>query len=310
MTTGLEALVSLSGGATARYRWFSEGPRSTRGTVIMLAGLGALARESTALATVAEALAVAGHQAAAVDWTGAVVERTIAGDVEAVIAVHEALIADAAIDPGRVVLFGHSLGALVAALSASAIGVAGVVTYGAALRRFADALEVGAAQQLPLRGFAADVAQREARAAGALYRAVLREGRSRRELAQRSPALLACVAAADLTDDTLFGSAIGYLRSVDAIDPKAAWQTVPCPVHVLQGSFDWVVGPRDAEEIAGLARAGTAASVPSADHYLGEHPDLASSMRQRGAGRASARAGAAVVASCDVLLNHAALAGA
>jgi pimeloyl-ACP methyl ester carboxylesterase len=255
--------------------------------------------------SLSHALAAAGKRTIAVDWCGPRALRTITSDVEAVIAVHEAFVAERRVDPARVALFGHSLGALVAALAASVVSVAGVVVYGAAARRFADALEVGAARQLPLRGFAADQAAREASMAGVLYRAVLRDGASRRSLAAASPARLACVAAADLTDDTLFGATLGYLRSVDAIEPEAAWRGTSCAVRAIQGGFDWTVGAGDAPEIAGWSRAGAAEIVPRADHCLLEHANLASSMHARGAGRPSRGATTAVVASCDVLLNHA-----
>ena len=285
----------------ARYRVVDPHTRSGS-TIMLLAGLGAHACDTPMLSPLIDALAHAGHRSVMVDWHGPRGARTVASDVEAVLAVHEALVESRAIDSANVVLFGHSIGALVAALAASVASFAGVVVYGAAARRFADALEVGTSRQLPLRGFTREAAEQETRLSGRLYRAVLRGGLACEALPRE---LLASVAAGDLRGDALFGQPIEYLRSIDAIEPEAVIRRVACPLHAIQGGFDWVVGDGDAHAIAAWSRLGTALSIAKADHYLGSHVDLESSMRERGRGAPSGEAVAAVVASCEVLLNHA-----
>lgn len=310
MTSGLEPdceLVDLE--ARAQARFLHRAPQSQSGkTVVIHAGLSASAIDAQPYRMLGEALLRAGWATVAVEWRGPEAGRTITSDVEASAAVMEVLAARGLLSPERSVLFGHSLGALAAALLAGVLPVAGVVVYGAAARRWAEALERAAEQQLPLRMANGADARVEASRAGLLYRSVLRAGRSREQIAALEPHLLETLAAGDLGPRHLFGAPISYLRSVDAIEPRVAWQRVQSPVCAIQGELDWVAGEGDASTIASWVRAQSTPAksilVPRADHYFGEHESVSASMRDRGRGMRSSAALQAVVAGCDDLLNH------
>lgn len=156
------------------------------------------------------------------------------------------------------VVFGHSVGGIIAALLAR--DVAGVMVYGTPVMRWLDCLLDSTERQLAMRG-----ASDEAIAARlAAIRELARTG----ELNGRSAA---------------------YHEQLHALDLEAAWREVVSPVLVLRGEHDWVVRADDQARIAGLARGPTSiVDLPGLDHLFGHHADRDASLREYGIGRADA----------------------
>jgi pimeloyl-ACP methyl ester carboxylesterase len=253
-------------------------------TLLILPGLGArdVTNDEDLYGSVARRAAARGLRAVRARTHG--LPSALVTDVEVALAALERF------GTGGIVLFGHSLGAVVAPLVAGPVCARGIITFGAPARRWADALTEGAARQLAP-GLDAVDREREVESAGTLYRAVLREKRKRSAL---DASLLASIAAKDLTDTTLHGSPIDYLRTIDAVDPSLAWRRSSGACVALQGEHDWVVGEGDASTIAGwVAEAGRtaeAATLERIDHYGREHSSLAASWEARGRGPLSERA--------------------
>jgi uncharacterized protein len=170
-----------------------------------------------------------------------------------------------------VVIFGHSVGGIIASqLAASA---AAVIVYGTPVMPWIDCLLDSIERQLHLRGAPA---------------------------AEIEVQLAAVHALADRGE--LNGRSAAYHAQLHALDLEAAWRSVTVPVLVLRGEHDWVVRADDQARIAELAGGpATIVDVPALDHLFGAHDDRDASLRDYGIGRADPALATATVAWLDGL---------
>jgi alpha-beta hydrolase superfamily lysophospholipase len=154
------------------------------------------------------------------------------------------------------VLFGHSVGGIIAPLLACDIAPAAVIVYGTPVLPWLACLKDSTRRQLALRGAPeAEIASRVA---------ALDELKQRGELNGRSAA---------------------YHAQLDEVDIATAWRGVTAPVLVVRGEHDWVVDADDQARIATLAEGPTEiVDLAGLDHLLGWHPDRDASLRDYGAG--------------------------
>ncbi len=168
------------------------------------------------------------------------------------------------------VLFGHSVGGIIAAQLASA-ELAGVMVYGTPVMRWLDCLLDSTQRQLVLRGA------------------------SEHEIAERQDAIKQLATIGELN-----GRSAAYHEQLHALELEAAWRAVAVPVLVLRGEHDWVVRADDQARIRELARGDTAlVDLPGLDHLFGWHADRDASLRDYGSGRADASILDATVAWLD-----------
>ena len=164
------------------------------------------------------------------------------------------------------VLFGHSVGGIIAASLAGTNGgdgdgggraIAGVITFGAPASRWLECLLDTTRRQHAMRGDPRDVIER-----------------ATAELSERA------------FSTGVNGRSAAYHMQLEAFDPAALWSRVHAPVLVVRGEHDWVVRDDDQARIASLV-AGSAdiIDLPGLDHVLGWHPDREASLRDYGAGR-------------------------
>lgn len=137
-----------------------------------------------------------------------------------------ALQATPGIDPGRVFVFGHSLGAMLTPrIVARAEGASGGVLYAASARRMLDLLPEQVARQGELQG--ADTAA----TAAAL---------------ERINEAVARLRAGEVFDTTpVLGAPAGYFRSTEELDPVAEARAVRQPLLILHGGRDLQVTETD-----------------------------------------------------------------
>ncbi len=254
-------MAPLEHGGTARFAF--RAPPDSVGTALLIAGLNARVLEDELFEALTGALLARRVAVLRCEWAGPEAKRSLTSDVEAMISALDR--SGAATSPRCV--FGHSLGALTAALVCGATKTTGLVVVGAAASRWADALGHAAQRQLPWLGLGAADLEREVSAARALYLRTIRDG-------------------ASLDGGELFGAPLSYLRSIDAVEPALAFARVGAPVLALQGQWDLAVAAGDHERIAGFSahpksRARTLAGV---DHYLRGHASEAASAGARGKG--------------------------
>jgi alpha-beta hydrolase superfamily lysophospholipase len=154
------------------------------------------------------------------------------------------------------VLFGHSVGGIIAAQLAADLLLAGVMVYGTPVMRWLACLQDSARRQMMLRGSTDD-------------------------------AIAAQVAELARLADTgeLNGRSAAYHAQLDALDLEAAWRGVTAPILVVRGEHDWVVADHDQARIADLAAGPTTiVDVPGLDHLFGWHADREASLRDYGIG--------------------------
>ena len=173
-----------------------------------------------------------------------------------------------------VVVFGHSVGGIIAAQLA-ATDLAGIIVYGTPVMRWLDCLLDSVERQLALRG------------------------------APRSEIDAELAAIHDLArTGELNGRSAAYHEQLHALDLEAAWRAVAVPLLVLRGEHDWVVRAGDQARIAELARGPTAlVDLDGLDHLFGWHADRAASLRDYGVGRADVSIVAATVTWLDRLVS-------
>lgn len=166
----------------------------------------------------------------------------------------EALIASSAhpaIDRERIVLFGHSVGGMIAPILAREGIARAIAVYGTSSLRWYACLEASARRQLALRGVAPDEIDRRL---------------------------------SDLRSLPWYYRSQAFHRELDAVDLEAAWRTVDRPLLVLHGEHDYVVSREEHERIAALVPGAELVELPGLDHLFTRHGDAAASLASYGAG--------------------------
>jgi pimeloyl-ACP methyl ester carboxylesterase len=145
------------------------------------------------------------------------------------------------VDPDRLAIFGHSIGAMQAPLVAARVPVRSIVAYGTTARRFSAHMIPNARRQLALRGVSGD----------ALTRAMAAET----ELAD-------AIAGDDSSGPTqAYGRYMAYLRQLDRTDIAQAWSRYEGDVLLLHGEHDVVTDADDHRALADLLHARVRGSV-------------------------------------------------
>ncbi len=171
------------------------------------------------------------------------------------------------------IVFGHSVGGIIAAVLAGEPDITGVIVYGTPATSWLDCLRDSTRRQLELRGA------------------------SPADIARRVAALDELVRAGELN-----GRTAGYHAQLAALDLEAAWRAVACPLLVVRGEYDWVVRADDQARIATLASGPTTiVDLPQLDHLYGWHDSHEASLRDYGGGVAHPAVAEATLAWLDRL---------
>ena len=186
-----------------------------------------------------------------------------------------ALKASPAVDVGRIVLVGHSMGGLLGPLLAAETPVAGVAAVSTAGLPWFEYTLANTRRQLALVGLTpaeVDARMRDAVAANA---AVFVEGRSPEAVVAEHP---------DWAEFFQLPQHVSYFQQVAGYDPGAVWAAADAPALLVAGGADFVTDPAEHERIAAVAndvRPGTAryVLVPDLDHFGNRVPDAEGSLR-------------------------------
>ncbi len=180
-------------------------------------------------------------------------------------------------DPRAIVLFGHSVGGMTAALlaqrhssindadgrahdAATTPTVRGAMLYGTSALPWFDCLEASSRRQLALRG-----------ASAATIALAIAQERS------------------SLGVSTIERRCAQYHQQLHEADIARKWRDAACPALVLHGELDWVVGSAEQHELAALIDAqapgrATLRELVGLDHAMTRHADLAASLAAYGEG--------------------------
>ena len=162
---------------------------------------------------------------------------------------------DAATPP--LILIGHSVGGMIAPLLYDE-RIAAIVAIGTSSRHWLSCLDESARRQAKLAGVDPEEAVRG-------QRDVIASGHDERSRA--------------------------FHEQLDAVDLRAAWSRVRCPVLVLHGEYDWVVSEEESRELVQLVPGARLERLDGLDHALTAHATLADSRAHFGRGRVSDQPG-------------------
>ncbi len=170
------------------------------------------------------------------------------------------LSADPDVDPGRILIFGHSMGGVWGPLLAGERPIRGIAVYGTFARTWLEyALENGR-RQAALAGTPAGeidgAMHREAEASHYLYA----EKMSPKEMVRQHPELRGWVEES-FTDETYYsGLHYRFLQQLSDKNLAAAWEAFPGSVLAVWGKADFLSGEVDHRLIARIANARRAGS--------------------------------------------------
>lgn len=183
---------------------------------------------------------------------------------------------------GRIFLFGHSLGGIIAPL-VTTDAVAGVMVFGTVSQPWYDYMLENFERQDQLAGLSpAEIAARQVLRAE-FQQGLLFAGETPVELIARMPD------SRELPDVQLadgahyFGRSVRFFTELAAVDPERAWRQVWQPVLAIHGEYDWVSARSDHEAIARFT-GGKFQSLPRMDHGFLRYESLTESFSARGTG--------------------------
>jgi pimeloyl-ACP methyl ester carboxylesterase len=190
------------------------------------------------------------------------VERSGVGDSEgpasretdffADVAAYRAALESLRGDPGvrSVILFGHSVGGMIAPLLASeGSGIDGVVVFGTSAWRWHECIVRTTRRQRELAGLQGEALESYVSGWAELNGRVCRDGLTPEQVFAQSPRLRMLEGSA-ARGNALFGRVVAFYQQLDRVDLRALWSTVACPVLVAHGEYDWVCATDEGREIA------------------------------------------------------------
>jgi uncharacterized protein len=181
-------------------------------------------------------------------------------------------------DVDSIVLFGHSVGGMIAPfLGGAPSGIAAIAVFGTSARKWSECIALGTRRQRLLAGVPDDEELDRYVASWAdIHSRVLGGGLTPEEVFELSPSLRALESPA-CTGRTMFGRDVSYFQQLERLDLPSLWATTNVPVLVLAGLNDWVCGADDAEAIASCAPHARLVELEGIGHDMLHHEDLARS---------------------------------
>ena len=187
-------------------------------------------------------------------------------------------------DDDRLMLFGHSLGAMLAPQLAELSPVQAMVVFGAGAVPIAQALieAIERHAQLTL-GSGTAVVERSEQIAE-LIRLVVCGQRTPAEVFAQRPDL-AAIAPSHFHHDQAYQRVVSFYHQLQARDIAASWQRYAGPTLALHGGGDYVTSRQDAAQIVEwVGEAAQLRELPGVDHHMSDAaadkpPRLASALR-------------------------------
>jgi alpha-beta hydrolase superfamily lysophospholipase len=168
-------------------------------------------------------------------------------ETEAYTAALKALRAERRVDPGRIYLFGHSIGSVIAPALTADSPVRGVIVAEAVGRNWFEYELANLRRQLELGGdSAAQVDEALARKERCMHRLLI-DGEDERQIESREP---------DCKTPNSYPASAEYMRQAAAQNVARLWEQMPqVPVLAIYGDADIVTDPADHRRIVDIVRA-------------------------------------------------------
>jgi pimeloyl-ACP methyl ester carboxylesterase len=183
---------------------------------------------------------------------------------------------------GRIFLFGHSLGGIVAPLVVTD-AVAGVMVYGTASEPWYDYVIENFERQDRLAGLSPEEVEQRRSLRSEFQQGLLFAGEPPVKLIERIPESRSLPDVQLADDFHYFDRSVPFFMELAAVDPARAWRQVWQPVLALHGEYDWVSARADHERIARLT-GGKFQSLPRMDHGFLSYESMDESFSSGGTG--------------------------
>ncbi len=187
------------------------------------------------------------------------------------------------VDPAKVFLFGHSMGAAFGPMIASENPVKGIAVYGAAARTWFEYLMDTLRYQGLVAGDSFENTDEKVRQGAQLMALVFLEGKSAAEVKQSHPQL-APLADAVFPGGLFNGKSLVFWRQLQQINFASTWSTLDANVLSVRGASDFVTYDADHRLIADIVNRahpgrGRFVVLPESDHLFHRFATEADSMQ-------------------------------
>ncbi len=151
---------------------------------------------------------------------------------------------------GNVVLFGHSVGGMIAPLLVGdGANVKGVIVFGTSSLSWVDCIVRATRRQKQLGGMAGEELEDYVSAWAFMHTEVCRHGYVPEQVFARFPGLR-WIEGSACRAETMFGRHASFFQQLERLNLSALWKTGASKVLVMHGEFDWACG---VDEGRGLA---------------------------------------------------------
>jgi pimeloyl-ACP methyl ester carboxylesterase len=194
-----------------------------------------------------------------------------------------AALADPGVDRARFVLMGGSIGGALAPVLASEFKPSAIVALGGFARTWYEHMLRIERERLTLSGTPPGGVNAAMKAFTGFYGEVLLKGLTPAQVLESKPEWKRF-----WYDEPArqYGRPIRYYQQLQALDVESAWGAVRAPSFVMQGTYDWIMGPPEAERAGEILRAnGVAATIvlrERMNHHFERFPDAVAAFKEEG----------------------------
>jgi dienelactone hydrolase len=192
------------------------------------------------------------------------------------------------VDPGRIVVFGASMGGNMAPLVAQGEDVAGVMIWGGGAHTWFERMLGFERRAKELGGMPAAELDTYMKKLVRFFDGYLVDARAPDEIVDSEPELEGVwTQIVGTGDGTHYGRPLAFHRQAQAQDWAAAWATLRVPVLALYGEYDWFESADAHRLVADLANRRQAGQgrfivIPATDHHFMRYPDRQAAYRGEG----------------------------
>lgn len=201
----------------------------------------------------------------------------------------QALAAMPEVDPGRIYLFGHSMGGVMAPYLARDGRVRGTIVYGTLARTWFEYQLENARRQSELAGKTPAEVSEQVLQQAKESSMILIDKKTLGDVWRRWPELRQESQGLMLDESHISTRGMAFFHELQDLNLARAWQESSGAVLAIYGEYDWVTALQDHQQIAEIVNArtpgaGTVITLPQVDHGFTRHASLQESFRALGQG--------------------------
>jgi dienelactone hydrolase len=192
------------------------------------------------------------------------------------------------VDPGRIVVFGASMGGNMAPLVAQGEEVAGIMIWGGGAHTWFERMLGFERRASELGGMPAAELDSYIKRLVRFFAGYLVDGMEPGAIVEREPDLDgAWEQIIGTGDGTHYGRPLAFHQQAQAQDWAAAWAALRAPVLAVYGEYDWFESSDAHQLVADLANRRQAGQgrfviIPATDHHFMRYPDRFAAFREEG----------------------------